>query len=210
MGAGANMGGQPSFPAPGQTDNAAATEGQPSPQTQSNGQQPQQPPQSPLGANPFATLFGGASPGLGAGTGAAPQPNLNALFNLYGGMQSPFGVPPAAGAGNGSSPAGGEQPQQPPAGANPFMNPAAMQQMLQMMGGMPGGSVPPADLLSGLFGGMPPAAASPPDNRPPEERYAEQLRQLNEMGFFDFDRNVEALRRSGGSVQGAINQLLGG
>ncbi len=32
---------------------------------------------------------------------------------------------------------------------------------------------------------------------PPEERYAEQLRQLNDMGFYDFDRNVAALRRSG-------------
>ena len=44
----------------------------------------------------------------------------------------------------------------------------------------------------------------------PEERYADQLRQLNDMGFFDFDRNVAALRRSGGSVQGAIEHLLGG
>lgn len=71
-----------------------------------------------------------------------------------------------------------------------------MQQMMQMFGG----------------GGMG-AAANPPapaDNRPPEERYAEQLRQLNDMGFFDFDRNVAALRRSGGSVQGAIEHLLSG
>jgi ubiquilin len=44
---------------------------------------------------------------------------------------------------------------------------------------------------------------------PPEELYAEQLRALNEMGFYDFDRNVAALRRSGGSVQGAVEQLLG-
>jgi len=63
-----------------------------------------------------------------------------------------------------------------------------------------------------LFGDpAPPASSSPAppaDTRPPEERYADQLRQLNDMGFFDFDRNVEALRRSGGSVQGAIEQLL--
>ncbi|KAI8719497.1 hypothetical protein NCS52_00730400 [Fusarium sp. LHS14.1] len=85
----------------------------------------------------------------------------------------------------------------PPAGGaqanNPFgMNPEMMQQMLSMFGGQ--GSSP----------------AAPPDNRPPEERYAEQLRQLNDMGFFDFDRNVAALRRSGGSVQGAIEHLLSG
>lgn len=62
--------------------------------------------------------------------------------------------------------------------------------------------------LGGLSGlGMTPP---PADNRPPEERYEEQLRQLNDMGFFDFDRNVAALRRSGGSVQGAIEHLLGG
>jgi ubiquilin len=76
------------------------------------------------------------------------------------------------------------------------MNPEMMQQMMQMFGG-------------GGLGGAAPAAA-PADNRPPEERYAEQLRQLNDMGFFDFDRNVEALRRSGGSVQGAIEHLLSG
>jgi ubiquilin len=67
--------------------------------------------------------------------------------------------------------------------------------------------------FGGLFGGAapPPSSSSPAppaDTRPPEERYADQLRQLNDMGFFDFDRNVEALRRSGGSVQGAIEQLL--
>jgi ubiquilin len=56
--------------------------------------------------------------------------------------------------------------------------------------------------------GSPLAAAPPADNRPPEERYAEQLRQLNDMGFFDFDRNITALRRSGGSVQGAVDYLL--
>ena len=48
------------------------------------------------------------------------------------------------------------------------------------------------------------------DTRPPEERYEHQLRQLNDMGFFDFDRNVAALRRSGGSVQGAVEALLDG
>ncbi|KAI0536815.1 hypothetical protein GGR58DRAFT_474234 [Xylaria digitata] len=78
---------------------------------------------------------------------------------------------------------------------NPFgmppMSPEALQQMMQLLG------------VSGS--GSPPA---PADNRPPEERYAEQLRQLNDMGFYDFDRNVAALRRSGGSVQGAIEHLL--
>jgi ubiquilin len=30
------------------------------------------------------------------------------------------------------------------------------------------------------------------------------------MGFYEFDRNVAALRRSGGNVQGAIEHLLNG
>ena len=61
--------------------------------------------------------------------------------------------------------------------------------------------------LLDLLGGNAPATA-PADNRPPEERYATQLQQLNEMGFYDFDRNVQALRRTGGSVNGAIEYLL--
>jgi ubiquilin len=71
---------------------------------------------------------------------------------------------------------------------NPFFNPA---------------------LLANMFG----AGNNPPqpeDNRPPEERYESQLRQLNELGFFDFERNVRALRRSGGNVQGAVEALLDG
>lgn len=59
------------------------------------------------------------------------------------------------------------------------------------------------------LGFLPPMpSAAPADNRPPEEVYANQLSQLNDMGFFDFDRNVQALRRSGGNVQGAIEFLL--
>jgi hypothetical protein len=57
---------------------------------------------------------------------------------------------------------------------------------------------------------VPPTTPPPADTRPPEEVYETQLRQLNEMGFYEFDRNVSALRRSGGNVQGAIEYLLNG
>ena len=85
---------------------------------------------------------------------------------------------------------------------DPNSNPFAA--LLGAMGGGGGGANP-----FGMFG-MPqqPQSQNPPDTRPPEERYEEQLRQLNDMGFFDFDRNVEALRRTGGSVQGAVEYLL--
>lgn len=64
-------------------------------------------------------------------------------------------------------------------------------------------------VLQSMFNGL--GSSTEPvqqDTRPPEERYEQQLRQLNDMGFFDFNRNVAALRRSGGSVQGAIDSLL--
>jgi ubiquilin len=86
----------------------------------------------------------------------------------------------------------------------PGITPEMMRQAMQMMGGQGGDFRELFGGAGGFGAGTPP----PADNRPPEERYAEQLRQLNDMGFFDFDRNVEALRRSGGSVQGAIEQLL--
>lgn len=77
--------------------------------------------------------------------------------------------------------------------ANPFANPY-MQSMLAAMSANTQAS----------------QATTPPphDNRPPEELYETQLRQLNDMGFFDFERNVRALRRSGGSVEGAVDELL--
>ncbi|KIW87074.1 uncharacterized protein Z519_12371 [Cladophialophora bantiana CBS 173.52] len=90
---------------------------------------------------------------------------------------------------------------------NPFtQNPALMQQILQeMWANEGGGDMDNGGLLNLLGAGRP---MSPPDNRPPEERYAQQLQQLNEMGFYDFDRNVQALRRTGGNVNGAIEYLL--
>ena len=117
-----------------------------------------------------------------------------------------------------------------------MQNPQLMQQMMQSMMGSPNPqqagnappdpsnlpNSPPQNPFAALFGpggmggfggpggfgaGAGPAAA-PPDTRPPEERYEEQLRQLNDMGFYEFERNVEALRRSGGSVQGGGEYLL--
>ncbi|ODV60135.1 ubiquitin domain-containing protein DSK2 ASCRUDRAFT_76644 [Ascoidea rubescens DSM 1968] len=81
--------------------------------------------------------------------------------------------------------------------ANPTPNPASNQFMDQFLSMM-------------QQQGANPATAPPVDTRPPEERYESQLRQLNDMGFFEFDRNIAALRRSGGSVQGAVEYLLNG
>ncbi|EEH48716.1 ubiquitin domain-containing protein DSK2 [Paracoccidioides brasiliensis Pb18] len=185
-------------------------------------------------ANPFTALFG-APPAFGAmppsqtpagdnnstgttqdgTTGSNPPPNpFASLFN-----PALFGQPGA----NPTNPnQQQQQQQQPPQNpANPFSNlqnnpflqdPALLSQMLQLIGG--GGQIPAAgtdpgaNALAALFRGTGTSSPAPQDTRPPEEIYAEQLRQLNEMGFHEFERNVEALRRTGGSVQGAIEYLL--
>lgn len=108
-------------------------------------------------------------------------------------------------------------------GASPFANPYGLD-LLNMLSGR---SREGAGAGAGLGAGMPnmesyqqmmnslmgsnfpiPEQQQDTDTRPPEERYESQLRQLNELGFYDFDRNVRALRRSGGNVQGAIEALL--
>jgi len=97
-----------------------------------------------------------------------------------------------------------------------MQNPEMMRNVMQMMGGGQGGEGGQTNPFAGFnpFGaggfGQQQQPQQPADNRPPEERYADQLRQLNDMGFYEFERNVTALRRSGGSVQGAVEHLLGG
>lgn len=69
-----------------------------------------------------------------------------------------------------------------------------MMQMMQGMQGMGG--------MGGGFGGM------PQDTRPPEERFAVQLEQLQTMGFIDRAANIEALTAARGDVNDAITRLV--
>ncbi|KAJ4297003.1 hypothetical protein N0V88_003919 [Collariella sp. IMI 366227] len=208
------MGGEggPAFPAPGATDTTPAGAAGAGAGTNTNNADLLQGLFGAAGgagaANPFASMLGmmppGGFPAAAGATPAAPaaastqtaastenrDTSSGGSANTQGQAQAPnAGQPPnpfsalfggAPGGAQGNSPFG-----------LPPMSPEAMQQIAQMWGM-----------------GSPAAAAAPSDNRPPEERYAEQLRQLNDMGFFDFDRNVTALRRSGGSVQGAVEYLL--
>ena len=185
-------------------------------------------------ANPFAALLGG-NPPPGGNPSAPPAPGAGSettqgqgeaggnAANPFASLFNPalFGQPPQGGDAN------AQNTQTPP---NPFANlqqnnpflqdPALLSRMMQAMGG-PNQGTPGApnaeggqNPLAGLFGGGGAGGAgfgAPPaetDNRPPEDRYAEQLRQLNDMGFYEFERNIEALRRAGGSVQGAVEYLL--
>ncbi|KAJ6183477.1 hypothetical protein N7485_002119 [Penicillium canescens] len=217
MGGGGMGGGESAFPAPGVT-NTTAPENQGSQQNAPDNPFGQMP-QNPLG-NPFSALFGAGGNPFGAPSPAATgttQPegtqgttDRSATEGQNQQAQNPFAslLNPAL-FGNAGAGQGGMNPFNPQ--QNPFLrDPALLSQMMQGMGGQGGegaGANPLAAMLGGGgFGGF--GAPQPSDNRPPEERYADQLRQLNDMGFFEFERNIEALRRSGGSVQGAVEYLL--
>ena len=222
-------GGNEAFPAPGVTDTTEGAERTATPS------QPDSTPQA-VPPNPFA-MFGNPAAAGGAGAGPAGNP-FAALFGPggMGGMgANPPTSPPATGgaqAPNTGTPNPQQQQQQNPIHAmaqNMMRNPQLMQQMMGAMGGMPGqnpdanpndphgsaagaGFNPFAALQAMGYGGQgglgTPPPQAPQDDRPPEDRYAEQLRQLNDMGFYEFERNIEALRRTGGSVQGAVEYLL--
>jgi ubiquilin len=74
-----------------------------------------------------------------------------------------------------------------PAAANPFA----------MFGGFPGAA-----------GGASSSPAAPAGN--PEEIYASQLTQLNDMGFSNRDQNIRALQATLGNVHAAVERLLSG
>ncbi|KAH7394552.1 hypothetical protein BKA66DRAFT_456655 [Pyrenochaeta sp. MPI-SDFR-AT-0127] len=184
------------------------------------------------GGNPFASLFaGGQNP-------FAPQPQQNQNAGTTQNAQNASSAPPDTFPNLFGGGQGGQANPIAEAARNLMQNPDAMRSMMQMMGSDAGASpfapfgqnpatpTPPTGTgpnspsannpFAALFGpggfgagggfGTPP----PADNRPPEEVYETQLGQLNEMGFYEFERNVSALRRSGGNVQGAIEYLLNG
>lgn len=110
------------------------------------------------------------------------------------------GAPPSTGATPRTNPTAGSTP------ANPF---AALTGGAGATGGMPPFNpftMDPATMQM-LMGGMG-APTNQSDTRPPEERFATQLQQLVDMGFFDPERNLRALQLTGGNVNAAIEWLL--
>ncbi|CAN8271292.1 unnamed protein product [Cochlearia groenlandica] len=67
------------------------------------------------------------------------------------------------------------------------------------------------DLLMNMFGGLGAGGLSGTNlsNVPPEERFATQLQQLQEMGFYDRAENIRALLATNGNVNAAVERLLG-
>lgn len=232
-GMGGAGGGNSTFPAPGVTN---TTDDPQSGNTgaQNDGQTQQQPnPFAALMGNP---MFGFPPPQPGSGTAGdasntaqnpqGQQPNpFAALFNpaMFGNQQQ---QQQPGNEGNTQNPGNTSSPPNPFAN-NPFMannpflqNPEAMRNLMQMFGGGnnpaggaagegagTGGNAQQPNWLE-MLGGMGGGFGGPPDNRPPEERFSTQLRQLNEMGFHNFDRNIQALTRSGGDVNGALEWLF--
>ncbi|CDZ98692.1 general substrate transporter [Phaffia rhodozyma] len=143
--------------------------------------------------------FGGLG-GAGAGTafpppGAFGQPpstesDSTATSNLFGGA--------APGAGTGAGTAGGNM-----FGGLPMPTPEQMQNMMGMLGGGAGGAGPGVGLFGQGFG-----TSAPQDTRPAHERFADQLVQLQHMGFYDGQKNIEALSATGGNVSAAVEYLF--
>lgn len=78
---------------------------------------------------------------------------------------------------------------------------------LDGLGGLGGlGALGGLGNLQQLLGASPSQATT--NGPPPEERYATQLEQLQNMGFTDARANLRALLMSGGSVEAALGILL--
>lgn len=123
------------------------------------------------------------------------QQSMNALGGGFG------GAAPGAAAGGYVNPYAALNPYA--AFGNPYGNP---------YGGAAAGGQPQLNFSSlfGPAGGAAPAttAAAPPQD--PAVRFASQLQQLQDMGFSDQAANLAALQATGGSVNAAVERLLGG
>ncbi|KAJ7944067.1 Ubiquitin domain-containing protein [Quillaja saponaria] len=67
------------------------------------------------------------------------------------------------------------------------------------------------EALMNMFGGLGAGSLAVPNRSdvPPEQLYATQLSQLQEMGFFDTQENIRALIATAGNVHAAVERLLG-
>lgn len=83
------------------------------------------------------------------------------------------------------------------------------QQPTQEQGQAAGGTG--LEMMMNMFGGLGAGSLAVPNrsNVPPEELYATQLSQLQEMGFFDTQENIRALIATAGNVHAAVERLLG-
>lgn len=134
------------------------------------------------------SAMGGAAPGAGATpanpAGAAPTPTGTRAAPGAG-----MGAAPGATAGTGTGTA--------PAGGVPMPDMGSLMAMMNALNGLGGGA------------GAPPAAPQPElSTAQLEQMYSAQLQQLRDMGFLDTNMCLQALRRSNGNVNVAVENLL--
>ncbi|KAL0250217.1 hypothetical protein I308_102390 [Cryptococcus tetragattii IND107] len=176
--------------------------------------------------------FGGFNPFAPAGAG--PNNTNTAPNNAGAGPTDPFpnlfapnagNANPAAGAGTAAATAADQAqarnaPPPNPSQPNAGQFPPGLAALLGLGGGMPGAGTSAGGTNPNPFGGLNPALfggagslwGAPPvrDERPPEEIYATQLGQLNAMGLWDAQKNIRALRTTGGNVEAAIELIFSG
>ncbi|KAI9205427.1 uncharacterized protein BJ171DRAFT_598531 [Polychytrium aggregatum] len=130
-----------------------------------------------------ATMALGGMNGMNGMGGFGGMPGLGGLGGIpdpasYGGGFNPNAATPAA------DPTATGTAAPAPGSFAPAFNPALLQMLMN-------------------------ANAAPPQPQgPPEEIYQTQLRQLQEMGFYDAAENVRALTRTNGNVEAAIEWLF--
>ncbi|CAM0135000.1 hypothetical protein VKS41_000426 [Umbelopsis sp. WA50703] len=147
---------------------------------------------SQAAANPFAALGGsgggGLPPFLNFGTPATGSPQNNSANNSNNSSNIPSNTPY-------------------------WMNPELlqfsmrMQQMMQQQQQQGSGQSGNTQSTP-FFNPFSVAQPSSTPSEPPEQRFASQITQLEEMGFSERDRNIRALLATGGDVQAAIEYLL--
>ncbi|KIR58563.1 ubiquilin [Cryptococcus bacillisporus CA1873] len=168
------------------------------------------------GFNPFAPAAAGANTNTAPNNaGAGPTDPFPNLFAPNAGNTNP-----AAGAGNTAADQATNAPPPNPSQPNAGQFPPGLAALLGLGGGMPGAGTSAAGTNPNPFGGLNPALfggagslwGAPPvrDERPPEEIYATQLGQLNAMGLWDAQKNIRALRTTGGNVEAAIELIFSG
>ncbi|XP_067933008.1 ubiquilin-2-like [Watersipora subatra] len=144
-----------------------------------------------LPASGFSSMFGMGS------TTPSPSATTSTTTSTETTSSPTAGSTPAATAPAPSAPLGARAPtgaHDPPADGNQQENIAnIMSQLLGMMGSSAPVATPPA---------------APVVTMPPEQRFADQLEQLANMGFVDRQANIQALTATYGDVNAAIERLL--
>lgn len=146
----------------------------------------------------MAQAMGAGSGGLG-GMGGGMPPGLAAMMAGMGG-----GGSATAGANGGAAPGAAATGGPAAGGGMPDLG-----ALMAMLGGGGGAAAGGANPFAALMGGMGGAAAGG-STAPPEELYASQLRQMEDMGFTNREQNVRALQQSAGNVNVAIDRILDG